>query len=430
MDLDDLISRYIDGELDSQAEAELHHRLSVSPEARSALRSHTALREASRDTRILDTPSPALHAALFNRLQQDEGMARAAAAAVVPAEALAAPRREAVPSEMHKPGRRVRRRRTALWFALPMVLLATILANEFLIVENKETKQLAERVRQNIEQPAPALAPSAPSGTAAAPSAESETTMKLDLKDADATSVPYTASEPAPHNGLVPTSNGTSSNGPVRSLATVSRATREGAALDYRAIPTDDVVIASASGGSEGGGYEESIVNTLNDGSSILEAARAADRSRREERSMRVMSPSEDMMSVQVVADSVRAPLVSLNRNSVNSERARSPMLASGALAPKRDADNDEVSAASAPPPPPEPVQIQQNSLSYQNFNQSTFSTNQISAPEMNLAQRSNYLADSSLRRLVQKDTTISRAKTSTSRKAAKLRARRSTRHR
>src|SRR5688500_14271184 len=83
MNIDDLISQYIDGELGSEAEAELHHRLSVSPDDRKRFREQIMLRGLAQDSRVLAAPTPAMRSALFARLQNEEGMS--AAAAIVPA---------------------------------------------------------------------------------------------------------------------------------------------------------------------------------------------------------------------------------------------------------------------------------------------------------------------------------------------------------
>lgn len=74
MNIEDLISQYLDGTLSSEAEAELHHRLSVSPEARKIFRAQIALQGVARDARVLHTPSVQMRNALFSRLQQEEGM--------------------------------------------------------------------------------------------------------------------------------------------------------------------------------------------------------------------------------------------------------------------------------------------------------------------------------------------------------------------
>lgn len=87
MNIDDLISQYIDGELSGEAEAELHHRLSVSPEDRRRFREQIVLRGVARDQRLLERPSPALRSALFARLEREEGLAPAVAMAAASASA-------------------------------------------------------------------------------------------------------------------------------------------------------------------------------------------------------------------------------------------------------------------------------------------------------------------------------------------------------
>ncbi|HVZ38730.1 MAG TPA: hypothetical protein VHI13_05600 [Candidatus Kapabacteria bacterium] len=76
MNIEDLISQYIDGSLSPDAESELHHRLAVSPEARQLFRSHIVLRSVARDQRVLHVPTPELRSKLFERLEREEGMAR------------------------------------------------------------------------------------------------------------------------------------------------------------------------------------------------------------------------------------------------------------------------------------------------------------------------------------------------------------------
>lgn len=74
MNIEDLISQYIDGSLPSEAEAELHHRLAVSPEARRLFRAHIMLKGVARDQRVLHVPTPAMRSSLFERLAREEGM--------------------------------------------------------------------------------------------------------------------------------------------------------------------------------------------------------------------------------------------------------------------------------------------------------------------------------------------------------------------
>lgn len=82
MDIELLISRYVDGDLSSEEESEFHHMLSVSPEARDLFREHLTLRSVARDERILQRPSEGLRGDLFARLQAEEGMSAAVAQSV------------------------------------------------------------------------------------------------------------------------------------------------------------------------------------------------------------------------------------------------------------------------------------------------------------------------------------------------------------
>ncbi len=74
MNIEELISQYIDGTLSTEAESELHHRLAVSPEARKLFRAHIVLRGVARDQRVLHAPTQGMRSRLFERLQREEGM--------------------------------------------------------------------------------------------------------------------------------------------------------------------------------------------------------------------------------------------------------------------------------------------------------------------------------------------------------------------
>ena len=74
MDIELLISQYMDGELSSEEEAELHHALALSPESRSLFREHLMLQGVARDERVLHRPTEDMRGDLFARLQSDEGM--------------------------------------------------------------------------------------------------------------------------------------------------------------------------------------------------------------------------------------------------------------------------------------------------------------------------------------------------------------------
>ena len=87
MNIEQTISLYLDGELTSEQEAEFHHLLSVSPEARSLFREHMALQSIARDEQTLLAPEEGLRNALFGKLAA-EGMAVAAMPAGVSATSL------------------------------------------------------------------------------------------------------------------------------------------------------------------------------------------------------------------------------------------------------------------------------------------------------------------------------------------------------
>ncbi len=71
--IEEKISYYLDGDLTEEQEAELHHLMSVSPEARTLFREHMRLQGVARDERVLLAAEPALQSGLFSRLA-DEGM--------------------------------------------------------------------------------------------------------------------------------------------------------------------------------------------------------------------------------------------------------------------------------------------------------------------------------------------------------------------
>lgn len=125
MNIEDLISQYIDGTLSSDAEAELHHRLAVSPESRRLFRAHIMLRGVARDQRVLHTPAPDVRAKLFDRLAREEGMA---AMPVPPVASQAAKVGAPVPSPaMARQERPERRRRRALPWLIPTMIASALL---------------------------------------------------------------------------------------------------------------------------------------------------------------------------------------------------------------------------------------------------------------------------------------------------------------
>ena len=73
MNIEQTISFYLDGTLNSEQEAEFHHLLSVSPEARTLFREHMALQSVARDERMLMAPEAGLRSSLFATLAA-EGM--------------------------------------------------------------------------------------------------------------------------------------------------------------------------------------------------------------------------------------------------------------------------------------------------------------------------------------------------------------------
>ncbi|MGE3802136.1 MAG: anti-sigma factor, partial [Candidatus Kapaibacterium sp.] len=95
MDIEQLISQYLDGELSSEAEGEFHQKLSISPEARALFREHLKLQSIARDERVLHQPTASMQSALFARLQEEEGMA--------PVGALPLIEEEEAPSPAHSP---------------------------------------------------------------------------------------------------------------------------------------------------------------------------------------------------------------------------------------------------------------------------------------------------------------------------------------
>lgn len=134
MDIELLISHYIDGDLTSDAEAELHHRLAVSPDARALFRAQLALKGVARDSRVLSTPSDDLRARLFDRLQ-GEGFSSAALPASVAApvsSALTTTPRSIASPRLEGADRR-RRRRALAWALVPLMLLALFFGRDAFI---------------------------------------------------------------------------------------------------------------------------------------------------------------------------------------------------------------------------------------------------------------------------------------------------------
>ncbi|MEO5928684.1 MAG: hypothetical protein ABIR47_02015 [Candidatus Kapaibacterium sp.] len=187
MNIEDLISQYIDGNLSSEAEAELHHRLAVSPEARKLFRSQIALRSVARDQRVLQTPAPELRSALFGRLQREEGMKPLEGIPASPPVVAAVAR--SIPSPAVRDGRR--RRRAAIWL-IPFItaLLAVV------IVWNGEEDKPAGMKSPVFSDARPQAAPERKSvtGDAVAPSAPA--TGKVESPD-----LPGSAKEPVRADG-------------------------------------------------------------------------------------------------------------------------------------------------------------------------------------------------------------------------------------
>ncbi|MBS1912802.1 MAG: hypothetical protein JST22_12510 [Bacteroidetes bacterium] len=208
MNIEDLISQYIDGSLSPDAESELHHRLAVSPEARQLFRSHIVLRGVARDQRVLHVPTPELRSKLFERLEREEGMARipvrataggaAVAARVMPhagepgtasnqapdASAIAdAPVPRSIPSQTVE-----RRRRALLPWLLPFVIAGVVIGVLWNRVGDEDNApQSATAYRSGTSNDAPASA-----GKGVAQSAERRATPEpigsgaADLHDASA----------------------------------------------------------------------------------------------------------------------------------------------------------------------------------------------------------------------------------------------------
>ncbi|MEP7219569.1 MAG: hypothetical protein ABI876_11670, partial [Bacteroidota bacterium] len=175
MNIEDLISQYIDGNLSSEAEAELHHRLAVSPEARKLFRSQIALRSVARDQRVLQTPAPELRSALFGRLQREEGMKPLEGIPASPPVVAAVAR--SIPSPAVRDGRR--RRRAAIWL-IPFItaLLAVV------IVWNGEEDKPAGMQSPVFSDARPQAAPERKVATSDAVSPSAPTTGKVESPDA------------------------------------------------------------------------------------------------------------------------------------------------------------------------------------------------------------------------------------------------------
>lgn len=139
MNIEDLISQYLDGSLASEAEADLHHRLAVSPEARQLFRAHIMLRGIARDQRVLHVPTSETRTRLFDRLVKEEGMqlppmasvpASAAPHAIIPEPP---PRPAPIPSAAaRRTGSSERRKRRVLPWLIPSLVASMM----FLVVLN------------------------------------------------------------------------------------------------------------------------------------------------------------------------------------------------------------------------------------------------------------------------------------------------------
>ncbi len=136
MDIELLISQYIDGELTSDAEADLHHRLAVSPEARSLFRAQLALRGVARDARVLATPTTDLRSRLFDRLQQEGFTPEALPSSITPIAAPTAVVAHSIPSPRVAGTDRRRRRRAIAWALVPILFLVAVIGNELFLKEN------------------------------------------------------------------------------------------------------------------------------------------------------------------------------------------------------------------------------------------------------------------------------------------------------
>lgn len=90
MNIEQTISLYLDGELTSDQEAEFHHLLSVSPEARSLFREQMALQSVARSEGALLTPEDGLRNSLFGRLRNEGFSADALPSGITPTSGMAA----------------------------------------------------------------------------------------------------------------------------------------------------------------------------------------------------------------------------------------------------------------------------------------------------------------------------------------------------
>jgi len=229
MNIEDLISQYIDGDLSSEAEAEMHHRLAVSPEARKLFRAQIALREAARNAKVLHAPAPELRAKLFQRLEREEGMKPVRPSAPMPSVTAEIPR--SLPSR--SVGKDAGRRRRAIAWLLPS-MVASIVA--VALVWNAGDPLGRPVVPELADRGYPATAPATTSDTAPPESPA-----------ASDASVPGSADAIASDAAGVATGSIRSTGGPASPSSSCFREAGHGAVVSERMASDDvkDEVIAS-----------------------------------------------------------------------------------------------------------------------------------------------------------------------------------------
>ncbi len=344
MNIEDLISQYVDAELTSEQEAELHHRLSVSPDDRRRFRQHVALHGLAQDRRVLQQPGAALRAALFERLRREEGKnsvvpanGTAAKAAPLPFAADAGPHaaaglRAPLPSRT-APAARRRRRLSAI--VVPFVLGLLSMAAVWRITDGT-----------NVDSPVGTIA-SNTGRSAAAPAPESEAPMLADA------ATPRTArvARPEPHrsfaaespteHGLAPSAAGARSSDASERAPRASERGRMAVGPDMKSVAPSEMFAHRMQATSI----------------APMTSARAQPEAPMSRPDDRPVSPQSSADGSGAAAPEVRTTAAERSSSSVRAEAAPSNGIAM-TMAPSSTSSNDTVSSHAGGSTTVNPLQI------------------------------------------------------------------------